>query len=319
MGNTDISSLSDRISKLKVCTTQRNKNNASNAIDFFSGAMSNVKKFTDEVFVIKIGGSILDDKKLLDSMMSDIVILKTFGINPIVVHGGTRIVSDMFTKLNIDSPFIGNVRITNKKTVQVAEMVLSGMVNKNIVTSIAKAGGTAVGISGKDAGLIGATKYQKIKREPNSNVEKIMNLGYSGDPTYINPEILGIISDADMIPVVSPVGVGEADESYIIDADIVACVVAVTLCADRLIIVSDFDGVELKDGTKIGSPNVSELEKHIERDMISDDIKTKIEACINATANSVRSASMIKASTSHPIATEIMTGKPTGIEIIYDL
>ena len=230
-------------------------------------AMPYMKKFSGETFVIKFGGSAMGNNFNIKNFAKTIVLLKQVGINPIIVHGGGPQICEMLDKLDIKSSFVDGLRITDQDTVKVVEMVLAGSINKMIVNEINQAGGKAIGISGKDANIIKAKKVTRIQKDPESNIEKILNLGYVGEPYMIDPEIFGIFEDSDLIPVIAPIGIGDKGETFNINADTVAGAIAASIQASKLIILSDVDGVLL--------PN-KELVSHINRatagKMISDGV-----------------------------------------------
>ena len=247
----------------------------------------------------------------------DVVLLKKIGINPIIVHGGGPNISKMLDKLNIKSLFIDGIRVTSKDAVEVVEMVLCGSINKNIVKKIQEVGGVAVGLSGKDGGMIKAKKATKTKKDPNSNIEKILDLGFVGEPTQINPDLLMIFENTDVIPVISPVGYGENYETFNINADSVASALAAAIGAAKLIILSDVEGVKDKNNNLIGRLNSSEARKMIVNGEISGGMIPKVENCLNAISNGVEYVHILDGSVENVILIEIFTksGVGTMIEI----
>ncbi len=193
----------------------------------------------------------MGDEDLAAKFARDIVQLKQTGVNPIVVHGGGPQIANMLERLGINSSFAEGLRITDKATVEVVEMVLAGSINKQVVLAIHQAGGRAVGITGKDGNLIVARKVARTKRDPDSNIEQIIDLGFVGEPDRINPEILDTMTSSDIIPVVAPIGVSPKGETYNINADTAAGAIAVAVGAKRLLMLTDVEGVLDKDGKLI--------------------------------------------------------------------
>ena len=179
-----------------------------------SEALPYMRRYAGKSFVIKYGGHAMGDERLALSFARDIVLLKQIGINPVVVHGGGPQIGAMLERLKIQSSFVDGLRVTDETTVEVVEMVLSGKINKEIVTAINRAGGTAVGLSGKDGGLVVAHKLTRTKRDPDSNIERVLDLGFVGEPERINPHVIEVFRHSDIIPVIAPIGVGAEGETY---------------------------------------------------------------------------------------------------------
>ncbi len=279
-------------------------------------ALPYMKKFAGETFVIKFGGSAINDSNI-KKFAEDIVLLKQVGINPIIIHGGGPQIGEMLQKLNINTSFVDGLRVTDINAIEVVEMVLSGSINKNIVNEINRAGGMAVGLSGKDGNMIVARKLNKTKKDPNSNIEKIINLGFVGEPVFINPEILNNFEDSDIIPVIAPIGVGENGETYNINADTVAGAIASSLNAAKLIMLSDVDGVLLSNGELVSHLSVSTARKLITEGVIKGGMIPKIETCITALENEVEYAHILNGSVDHILLMEIFTESGAGTMIFY--
>jgi acetylglutamate kinase len=239
------------------------------------------------------------------------------GINPIIVHGGGPQIGEMLKKLNIKTSFIDGLRVTDAETVDVVEMVLCGSINKNIVKEINRAGGMAIGLSGKDGNLIKARKLTRTKKDPESNIEKILNLGFVGEPTFVNPEVLSTFENSDIIPVIAPIGIGENGETYNINADTAAGAIAAALRASKLIILSDVDGVLLPNGELVSHLNVATARKLIADNVIRDGMIPKIETCISALENEVEYAHILNGSVDHILLMEIFTESGAGTMIFY--
>ena len=208
-----------------------------------SEALPYMRRFAGQTFVIKYGGHAMGDAALAERFAQDIVLIKHVGINPVIVHGGGPQIGAMLERLAIQSEFIDGLRVTDQTTVDIVEMVLSGSINKQIVTAISGAGGTAVGLSGKDGQLIQAKKLVRTKRDPESNIEKVLDLGFVGEPETVNPHVLKVLEQSDVIPVIAPIGVGENGETYNINADTAAGAVAAAVGASKLIMMTDIAGV----------------------------------------------------------------------------
>src|SRR5690554_5446380 len=216
-----------------------------------SEALPYMRRYAGATFVVKYGGHAMGDDTLGDHFARDVVLLKQVGINPIVVHGGGPQIGRMLERLKIKSEFVDELRVTDAETVEIVEMVLAGSINKQIVASINRAGGKAIGICGKDGGLVQATKLMRTKRDPDSNIERVLDLGYVGEPSHIDTSVLDVFARSSMIPVVAPIGVGPNGETYNINADTVAGAIAGACRADRLLLLTDVAGVKDKSGALI--------------------------------------------------------------------
>ncbi len=279
-------------------------------------ALPFMRKFSGETFVIKFGGSAMGENKNLKNFAKNVVLLKQVGINPIIVHGGGPQICNMLDRLNIKSSFIDGLRVTDADTVSVVEMVLAGSINKMIVSEINKAGGKAIGISGKDANLIRAKKITRTKKDPDSNIEKILNMGYVGEPYAIDPEVFGTFEDSDLIPVVAPIGLGDNGETFNINADTVAGSIAAAIQASKLIILSDIDGVMLPNGELISHLNISTAKKMIQDGIINGGMIPKVETCIKSLEMGVGFAHILNGSTDNILLMEIFTQSGAGTMII---
>ena len=280
-------------------------------------ALPYMRRFSGEIFVIKFGGSAMGDSDNMRKFAEDVVLLKRVGINPVIVHGGGPQIGEMLKKLNIKTSFIDGLRVTDADTVEVVEMVLSGSINKNIVKEINRAGGMAVGLSGKDGNLIKAKRLTRTKKDPDSNIEKILNLGFVGEPTFVNPDVLSVFENSDIIPVIAPIGVGENGETYNINADTAAGAIASALRASKLIILSDVDGVKLPNGELISHLNASTAKKLINDGVIRDGMIPKVETCLLALENDVEYAHILNGSVDHILLMEIFTESGAGTMIFY--
>jgi len=283
-----------------------------------SEALPYIKKFAGEIFVIKFGGNAMGDKKIVKEFAKDIVLLKKIGINPIVVHGGGPQIGAMLKKLQIQSKFIDGLRVTDRETVDIVEMVLSGSINKDLVAAINKEGGLAIGLSGKDANLIEAKKIRRTKKDKDSNIEKILDLGFVGEPTTINPEIFIALDESDVIPVIAPIGVGKNGETYNINADTVAGKIAEAVGACKLIMLTDVDGLLDKNGKLVSKVSGSEIDVLTNQKVISGGMIPKTMTCINAVENGVESAHILNGTVPHILLVEVFTEIGAGTMIKDD-
>jgi acetylglutamate kinase len=281
-----------------------------------SEALPFMKQFAGETFVIKYGGSAMGDKELSKKFARDIVMMKQVGINPIIVHGGGPQISAMLDRLKIQSPFIDGLRVTDHATVEIVEMVLCGSINKQIVTDIIEAGGNAIGLSGKDGGLISARRLRRTKKDPDSNIEQILDLGFVGEPTDINPEALVLFEESDIIPVIAPIGRGANGETYNINADSVAGAIASAIAAHKLLMLTDVPGLLDKEGVLISEINVSKAQKLLGNKTITGGMIPKIETCIKAVNNNVEAAHILDGRVPHVLLLEVFTSHGTGTMIV---
>ncbi len=283
-----------------------------------SEALPYMRRFAGETFVIKYGGHAMGDPELAKMFARDVVLLKQVGINPIVVHGGGPQIGQMLERLKIKSEFVDGLRVTDKATVEIVEMVLSGSINKAIVTEINEAGGNAVGLSGKDGNLIQATKLKRRHKASDSNIEKILDLGFVGEPSRINPHILEDLKDSDIIPVIAPIGIGKNGETFNINADTAAGAIAPAVGATRLLMMTDVTGVLDKQGNLIPELTIAECKKLIKDGTIKGGMIPKIETCIFAVEGQVDAAVIMDGTVPHSILLEIFTEHGVGTMIRED-
>tara|TARA_Y100001970_G_C14250697_1_gene871607 strand:- start:4500 stop:5348 length:849 start_codon:yes stop_codon:yes gene_type:complete len=274
--------------------------------DLILEVLSYIKRFKGKIVVIKYGGSAMIEKKLKSSFAQDIVLLQSLGMLPVIVHGGGPEVSHAMEKLGQKVSFIDGLRVTSSENLKVAEMVLSGTINKEIIANINTFGGKAVGVSGKDGLLIEAYK----KRH-----EGGIDLGYVGEIKSVNPELLNVLLSKGFLPVVSPIGLGENGVTYNINADTTASHIAVSINAYKIIFMTDVDGVK-KDGELIEQFSSDEAEKLIKQNIISGGMKPKVEACLFCIKNGVESAQIINGKEPHSVIAELFTDKGIGTKIV---
>jgi acetylglutamate kinase len=277
-----------------------------------SEALPYMKRYADETFIIKYGGHAMGEDELSRAFASDVVLIKQVGINPVVVHGGGPQIGQMLERLKIKSSFIDGLRVTDRETVEIVEMVLSGSINKQIVTMINEFGGNAIGLSGKDGGLIRAEKLRRRQRVTDSNIEKILDLGFVGEPTRINPHLLETFEESDIIPVIAPIGVGSRGETYNINADTAAGAIAVAAGATRLLLLTDVPGVMDKDGNVIKELTAGEARRLIADGTIHGGMIPKVETCLHAVENDVDAAVIIDGTVPHALLLEIFTDAGVG-------
>ena len=272
-----------------------------------SEALPYMRRYAGTTFVVKYGGHAMGDTEMAKIFARDVVLLKQIGVNPIVVHGGGPQIGQMLERLKIKSEFIDGLRVTDKATVEIVEMVLAGTINKQIVAFINEAGGTAVGVSGKDGRLIRAEKIKRTKIDPDSNIEKVLDLGFVGEPVEINPMILTKFAAADIIPVVAPVGFGNDGETYNINADTSAGAIAAATKATRFLLLTDVAGVLDRDKKLISDLSAAQARALIKDGTISGGMIPKVETCLLAVDGGVEAAVILDGRVPHAQLLEIFT------------
>ena len=275
-------------------------------------ALPYMQRYAGATFVIKYGGHAMGDAQAARDFADDVVLMKAVGINPIVVHGGGPQIGAMLKKLGVESSFVDGLRVTDAETAKIAEMVLSGAINKEIVAWIAAAGGKAVGISGKDGGFVLAEKVERTTRDPESNIERVVDLGFVGEPKTVDRTILDTISAAGMIPVVAPIGVGADGHTYNINADTMAGAVAAALSADRLFLLTDVSGVLDKDGALLTDLDPAKIIALRANGTITGGMIPKLETCITAVEAGVDAAVILDGRVPHAMLVEIFTKSGAG-------
>lgn len=279
-------------------------------------ALPYIREFHGETVVVKIGGHAMVDDDILEKTVKDILLLYFVGIKPVVVHGGGPEISEKMKKFGIQPRFVDGLRITDKETIEIVEMVLDGKINSKIVSYFIKNGGRAVGVSGKDGLLVVARKKKIVKRIGESEVE--VDLGFVGETEYVNPGILKIMIENGYIPVVSPVAIDLNGNVYNMNADIVAGDIAGALKAKKLIMLTDVDGIYRIEGNKrvfVSKMRVDELEEMLKGGELEGGMIPKAEAVINALKNGVEKAHIINGSKEHSLLAEIFTKEGIGTMI----
>lgn len=277
-----------------------------------SEALPFMQRYDKRTVVVKYGGHAMGDEKLGAEFARDIVMLKQAGLNPIVVHGGGPQIGAMLNRLGIKSEFSGGLRITDKATVEIVEMVLAGSINKQIVAQLNQAGGRAVGLCGKDGNLIVARKVEQKIHDPESNIEKILDLGFVGEPAKINPEILEVIQKSDIIPVIAPIGVSEDGHTYNINADTAAGAIAAAMGAARLLLLTDVSGVLDKQGKLVEELTLDRAKALMTDGTISGGMIPKLETCIEAVEGGVEAVVILDGRVRHAVLLELFTEHGAG-------
>jgi acetylglutamate kinase len=270
------------------------------------------QRYAGRTFVVKYGGHAMGDAESARDFAHDVVLLKAVGINPVVVHGGGPQIGAMLKKLGVESKFVDGLRVTDKATAEVAEMVLSGAINKELVGWIAAAGGRALGISGKDGGLVTATKVTRTTRDPDSNIEQAVDLGFVGEPSKVDTTILETASKSGMIPVVAPIAAGEDGQTYNINADTMAGAIAAELGAARLFLLTDVAGVLGKDGSLLTDLTPADIVKLKADGTISGGMIPKLDTCIHAVEAGCEAAVVLDGRVPHAMLLEFFTSHGAG-------
>ncbi|MDL2286578.1 acetylglutamate kinase [Desulfococcaceae bacterium OttesenSCG-928-F15] len=287
-----------------------------NVAEILIEALPYIRQFAGSTIVVKYGGHAMVDEQLKTDFARDITLLKYIGIHPVVVHGGGPQINQVMDRMGIKPQFVRGMRMTDAETMDVVEMVLGGKVNKSIVAQIAQAGGRAVGITGKDAGLVQAEKMTIYKEASGDAPPEIIDPGLVGEVTHVNPEILRTLSEKGFIPVVAPVGVGSMGETYNINADVVACRVAAALNASRLILLTDVDGVLDRNGMLLQSMDATSIRRLVQEGDISGGMIPKIEYALAALSAGVGKCHIINGTRRHSLLLELFTDKGIGTEVL---
>ena len=281
-------------------------------------ALPFMRRYAGSTVVVKFGGHAMGDKSLFKTFASDMVLLKQVGTNPLVVHGGGPQIGEMLERMSIKSEFIDGLRVTDEATVDIVEMVLAGSINKSIVAAINEAGGRAVGISGKDANLITAKRLLRTRTDPESNIEKVVDLGFVGEPTKIDSTLIDTLILGGLIPVIAPVGQGSDGETYNINADTAAGAIAGAADAKRMLMLTDVEGVLDNTGQLIPDLTIKEANKLKANGVISGGMIPKIETCIGAVRQGAEAAVILDGRVPHAVLLELFTSQGHGTIIRRD-
>lgn len=275
-------------------------------------ALPYMQRYAGATFVIKYGGHAMGDPEAARDFAEDVVLLKAVGINPVVVHGGGPQIGAMLKKLGVESTFVGGLRVTDKETAQVAEMVLSGAINKEIVGWIGQAGGRAVGLSGKDGNLVTATRLKRTRRDPGSNIESVIDLGFVGDPAHVDRSVIDTQVAAGFIPVIAPIAIGQDGATYNVNADTMAGAIAAALGAARLFLMTDVPGVLDKQGVLVPELDPDGIARLKGDGTISGGMLPKIDTCLTAVNGGAEAAVILDGRVPHAMLLEIFTTAGAG-------
>ena len=278
-------------------------------------ALPYIRRFYDKTVVIKYGGSAMEEERLKRNFALDVVLLKYIGINPVIVHGGGPQIGQLLTKLGKKSEFVEGMRVTDKETMDVVEMVLVGKVNKEIVSLINQQGGKAVGLSGKDGRLINAKKLKITKSRGKGKPPEVIDIGMVGEVKAINPGVIESLEKENFIPVIAPIGVGEEGETYNINADLVAGKVASALRAEKLMLLTDVEGVMDEKKQLIPTLNAKQAKRMMTQKIISSGMIPKVNCCLDALEEGVIKTHIIDGRVDHAILLEIFTDIGVGTQI----
>ncbi len=286
-----------------------------NVADILIEALPYIRKFSGMTIVIKYGGHAMVDEQLKEDFARDVTLLKFIGLNPVVVHGGGPQINQVLDRMGISPKFVRGMRLTDEPTMDVVEMVLGGKVNKAIVAQINRQGGRAVGLSGKDGELIRARKMKIYHSEDADKPPEIIDPGLVGEVTQINPAIIETLTGRGFIPIIAPVGSGEAGETYNLNADLVAARIAVALAAGRLIYLTDVDGVLDARGRLISSIDSETIRQMVEEGTISGGMIPKIEYALDSLKGGVKKVPIINGKRRHALLLELFTDSGIGTEV----
>ena len=275
-------------------------------------ALPYIQRFTDKTIVIKYGGNAMTDEMLKQSFARDIVLMKLVGMNPVVVHGGGPQIGSLLKQLGIESQFVDGMRVTDSRTMDVVQMVLGGTVNQSIVNLINQNGGKAVGLTGKDATLIQAKKMLIERSGPEVQTPEIIDIGHVGEVTSINRHVIDLLTSSDIIPVIAPIGVGDDNETYNINADLVAGKLAEELGAEKLILLTDVEGLKDQDDQLLTGLRSEEVDNLISDGTITGGMLPKISCALSAVSAGVVSAHIIDGRVPHAVLLEVLTDAGIG-------
>lgn len=288
------------------------KRTLQNKAAILSEALPYMRRYAGKTFVVKYGGHAMGDEAIARSFAEDMVLLKQVGINIVVVHGGGPQIGAMLERLKIKSSFVDGLRVTDQETVGIVEMVLSGSINKGLVAAISQAGGMAVGLSGKDGGFVRARPVRRTKRDPDSHIEEVLDLGFVGEPEFVDAKTLSRFLDAGLIPVIAPIGLGASGETFNINADTMAGAVAQALKAERFLLLTDVEGIRNGDGDHISELSHNEAQALIENGVIHGGMIPKATTCLNAVEHGVAAAVIMNGRVPHASLLEIFTEHGVG-------
>lgn len=284
----------------------------SNVAKVLIEALPYIQRFAGKTLVIKYGGNAMVDETLKSSFARDVVLLKHVGINPVVVHGGGPQIGTVLARLGKESRFVDGLRVTDRETMDVVQMVLGGLVNKEIVNLINRHGGRAVGLTGKDGGLIRARRLTVTRKTPGLEAPEIVDLGHVGEVSSIDPSVVRMLERGDFIPVIAPLGVGEDGTAYNINADLVAGKIAAVLTAEKLILLTNVAGILDSRGCLLKNLSMSQVEILIADGTIRGGMLPKIQCALDSVQSGVRAAHIIDGRTEHAVLLELFTDEGVG-------
>ncbi len=275
-------------------------------------ALPYFQRYAGRTFVVKYGGHAMGNPEAARDFAEDIVLLKAVGINPVVVHGGGPQIGAMLEKLGVESTFVDGLRVTDKATAEIAEMVLSGGINKQLVSWISGAGGKAIGISGKDGGLVTATKAVRTSRDPESNIERVVDLGFVGEPSTVDTSVIDTAVASGLIPIIAPIAAGEDGHTYNINADTMAGAIAAALGAARLFLLTDVQGVLDKQGNLLTDLDPAKIEALKADGTIQGGMIPKLDTCVKAVEAGCEAAVVLDGRVGHAMLLEFFTARGAG-------
>ena len=285
---------------------------AVNIAQVLTEALPYIQRFINKTVVVKYGGNAMVEEALKSSFARDIVLMKLVGINPVIVHGGGPQISELLTKLNIQSHFVDGMRVTDSETMDVVEMVLGASVNKQIVSLINRSGGQAIGLTGKDGNLIHAKRLSASRKNPEMAAPEIIDIGHVGEVKYINVDVINMLTQSNFIPVIAPIGVDKNGDSMNINADLVAGKIAGVLQAEKLILLTDVAGLKDKQGNVLTGLNTEQVDALIDDGTIYGGMLPKIRCALAAVNSGVSTAHIIDGRVSHAVLLEIFTDSGVG-------
>ena len=275
-------------------------------------ALPYFQRYADRTFVVKYGGHAMGDPEAARDFAEDIVLLKAVGINPVVVHGGGPQIGDMLARLGVESTFVDGLRVTDEATAKVAEMVLSGAINKELVGWLSTAGGKAIGLSGKDGGLVSARKVTRTTKDPESLIESVVDLGFVGEPAHVDTAVIDTAVAAGMIPVIAPIAGGEDGATYNINADTMAGAIAAALGAARLFLLTDVPGVLGADGELLTDLKPADIARLKDEGVVKGGMVPKLETCVTAVESGCEAAVVLDGRVPHAMLLEFFTASGAG-------
>ncbi|MBT8130127.1 MAG: acetylglutamate kinase [Gammaproteobacteria bacterium] len=288
------------------------KQSAQNVASVLSAALPYIQRLHNKTIVIKYGGNAMTDEKLKNGFAKDIVLLKQVGVNPVVVHGGGPQIGQLLERIGKESKFVDGMRVTDRETMDVVEMVLGGLVNKNIVNLISHNGGNAVGLTGKDGGLIRARKMKIERLSPELDAPEIIDLGHVGEVTAIDPSVVDTLDTGNFIPVIAPIGIGEDLTSYNINADLVAGKLATVLGAEKLLLLTNTAGILDEDGNVLTGLKAADIDALVADGTIHGGMLPKVECALDAVKSGVKTSHIIDGRVEHAVLLELLTDEGVG-------